>query len=172
MKRFDLAFEHILKVEGTQYTNHLADKGGPTKFGITLKAYQGSNPGANEESIKNLTVEQAKMFYVEHFWKPLKCDLLTDDRLALIIFDQGVNRGIGRIVKSIQKVLNLTVDGVFGPKTLTELTLCNANKVGLDIILDAQKSYIEIVKANPSQVIFLHGWLNRLNGLLKVLLEV
>lgn len=171
MSKFDPVFMHILKVEGKEFSHHPDDAGGPTKFGITLKAYKAMNPKATAETIQNLTEYDAKVFYLEQFWKPLKCDSIIDDTLRVILFDQAVNRGISRVVKTIQKIIGVKVDGIIGGETLCELNFRKSKPLAFEMLLDAQKHYIDIVKSNPSQIVFLHGWLNRLNSLFSLLIQ-
>lgn len=168
---FEPAFQHILKVEGKEYTDHPLDSGGPTKFGITLKSYRAMNQKADEDTIKNLTEYDAKVFYLEQFWKPLQCDRIVDDKLRMILFDQAVNRGVFRVVKSVQTILGIKVDGILGGQTISELNFRNSKELGLKILFDAQKHYVDICKANPTQIVFLNGWLNRINSLFLLLIK-
>lgn len=60
MANFDLAFEHVLKYEGS-YVDDPVDPGGETKYGISKRSYPHLN-------IKDLTIEQAKSIYKKDWW--------------------------------------------------------------------------------------------------------
>ncbi|MDD4292212.1 MAG: hypothetical protein PHX51_08290 [Clostridia bacterium] len=76
-------------------------------------------------------VEIAIQVYTKGYWNP-NYDKLVNERLAIRLFDLGVNMGVGTSVKLLQRALNdcgakLTVDGVFGASTIDA-----ANKYSLD----------------------------------------
>lgn len=106
---FDKAVELILKHEGG-YVNDPRDPGGETKYGISKRSY----PNVD---IKNLTIEQAKSIYKKDFWDKLRCDELSFE-VAVILFDMGVNSGISRAVRILQKTVGSTQDGIIGPQTI------------------------------------------------------
>ena len=66
MKSVDEIITEVLQREGwPAYTNDPADRGGPTKGGITLGSWRDhtSNPYVTAEHVKNITEEQARAFY-------------------------------------------------------------------------------------------------------------
>ena len=66
--------------------------------------------------------------------------------------------------KGIQKALGLVADGLVGPKTLAALNAADKAAVFSKIFQARYKFFRNIVDRNPSQKIFLKGWLNRLNA--------
>ena len=57
---FQLAFNYLLGDEGHKFTNDPDDSGGPTKFGITKKAYEAYwKCSATDEQIENMTEQTA-----------------------------------------------------------------------------------------------------------------
>lgn len=121
---FDKAFVALIKVEGG-FVNDKADRGGATKFGVSLRTYKKYNPKATEATIKNLTLEQAKAFYQELFW--LKSyEQIKDENIASKVFDAAVNMGHQQAHICLQRSLNclgfdLVEDGVLGLKSLEAL---------------------------------------------------
>lgn len=105
---FDQCIAFVLRMEGG-YSKDPRDPGGETNFGISRK----SHPGVN---IKKLSEDKAKAIYMGDYWYPIYADLLPMD-LKLIYFDCAVNQGKDATVKIIQHILDLTPDGVAGPKT-------------------------------------------------------
>lgn len=101
------AIDIIIRLEGGEaYTNHPADPGGETKFGISKRYNQ-------ELDIKNLTREQATEVYANKYWVGL--DKLPAP-LALLVFDHKVNAG--ESIEMLQRLINVKVDGKLGPATI------------------------------------------------------
>ena len=163
----DDALSFTLGNEGG-YTNHPADPGGATNFGIiqrNLDRWNGAHPElVFPGDVKDLTKEQAEAIYRADYWR---WDDITDAAVAIKLFDIGVNCGTGTSIKLLQKAVNLlaaspiNVDGHLGPKTLAA-----ANAQAPDALLQAlrkvQEGYYQaIVDRNPSQSVFLKGWFNR-----------
>lgn len=168
---FDKAFQMILEHEGG-FSDHPQDKGSWTMYGITraeVSRYIGHEASIDE--VKALTIDQAKEIYKKNYWDKLKLDEVKSDLLKLILFDQGVNRDTGTIVLKIQKLLGVSVDGVFGPVTIAKLNSQDPKHFSVLFFKDAQKSYIEIVKRNSSQIVFLNGWINRTHNLLDMIIS-
>ena len=81
---------------GARYTNHPADPGGPTKYGITIHDVRRYlRPGATAADVKRLTEEEAKAIYRKHYWDAVGGDLLPAG-LDYAVFDYAVNAGVGR----------------------------------------------------------------------------
>lgn len=165
---FDVAFTNIIKTEGG-YVDHPNDKGDATKFGITihtLSDYRG-HPVTNED-VKSLTQEEAKKIYKDLYWDRLKLSEVDNMSLCLALFDQAVNRGTRKVTEQIQKILGLKVDGVFGPVTLQAVNAMEPKKLLLNFIFETQKTYVAIAVNDPSQLVFLKGWINRTHKLLEM----
>jgi len=165
---FDVAFSNILKTEGG-YVDHPNDKGDATKFGITiytLSDYRG-HP-VTEEDVKSLTQEEAKRIYKDLYWDRLKLSEVDNINLCLALFDQGVNRGTRKVTEQIQKILGLKVDGIFGPVTLQAVNAMNPRKLLLFFIFETQKTYVNIAVNDPTQLVFLKGWIARTHKLLEL----
>ncbi len=163
---FDVAFVKIIKTEGG-YVNHHADHGGPTNYGITqetLSEYLG-HPATIDE-VKDLTLGTAKAIYKANYWDRLSLSEVDNLNLCLAFFDQAVNRGARRVAEQIQKLVNVKMDSVIGPVTIKAINAENPKKLLLNFVKDIQKSYIRIVKNDPSQIVFLEGWMNRTHALL------
>jgi lysozyme family protein len=134
------------------YNNDPDDSGGETNFGIT----QADMPGV---SIKDLTIDRATAYYLDHYWKVLYSQI-ESQAVANKLFDMGVLAGVGTAVRMLQIAMGITVDGNFGPFTLMHL-----NQVG-DSILPAymtrmEKHYADVAAKNPKDAKFLKGWERR-----------
>lgn len=127
---YSTAIAHVLANEGG-YTNHPADPGGPTNFGITLadaRHYWKANATASD--VKAMSLDIAKQIYRAHYWNALSCDLLPAG-VDYCVFDYGVNSGVSRSAKVLQRILKVEADGVIGPQTIAATNKVDpANLVG------------------------------------------
>ena len=172
MQSVDDMIDDILRREGG-YVDHPADRGGPTKFGITqktLSAYVGYNVLAKE--VQNLSESVARDIYERNYYILPRIDRLPES-IQPFIFDCAVNHGPRRAIKFVQSVCNqagyqppLSVDGAMGPNTSKGATWAS-NAMGelfYKALLEERRNfYRTIVAANPSQKVFLNGWMNRVN---------
>src|SRR5260221_4249705 len=104
---FNDCLTRLLKDEGG-YTNDPIDPGGPTNFGITLTDYRkyiDSQGTAND--VKNMRLDDAKTIYRTKYWNVLGCDQLSSG-VDYTVFDYGVNSGLGRPRKALQRFNNLS----------------------------------------------------------------
>lgn len=162
--------DDILRREGG-YVDHPADRGGPTKFGITLKtlsAFRGETVSASD--VQALDEDTAREIYEQNYFYGPKIDQLPE-LIQPFIFDCAVNHGAVRAIKFVQKVCNqegylpvLNEDGKMGAKTKATAQTA-ASEMGdafLRALLDERRRfYRAIVEHDPSQQVFLAGWMNR-----------
>ena len=125
MGRFEKFLDYIFEVEGG-YTNDENDRGGATNFGITEEE---AREFGYTGDMRNLTKDFAENIYLKKYYLGNKLDKITDDRVALSIFDWAVNSG-GRGIKKAQIVANkfganLVIDGIIGNKTLEAINSIN-----------------------------------------------
>jgi lysozyme family protein len=150
------------------FSNHPADPGGATNFGITqsvLNQWNGSHPElAFPGNVKNLTPDQAKAIYRLDYWR---WDQITDPSLAIKLFDIGVNCGTGTAGKLLQQAINtlaaqpIAVDGKIGPMTLAAAN-AQPPEALMKALCQVQQAYYQaIVDRKPDQSVFLKGWLIR-----------
>lgn len=157
MADFKTAVSKTLTHEGG-YVNNPADRGGPTKYGIT----QADMPGVN---IANITADQAAQYYAENYWKPLYSQI-TDQLLAEKVFDMGVLFGAATAVKMLQismtNEIGLVSDGVFGPNTLAAVNQSSGLLPGYKTTLI--QHVVNIVNVHPEDGVFINGWISRINS--------
>ncbi|MBA56327.1 MAG: hypothetical protein CMK89_17905 [Pseudomonadales bacterium] len=172
MSMIDDMIENVLRLEGG-YVDHPADRGGPTNYGITQKTlsrYYGR--AATPQEVRSLSKEVAEEIYRRNYYKAPGIDTLPD-LIQPFIFDSAVNHGPRRAIKFLQNVCNeagyrpmLSVDGAVGPNTrrAAEWALQHMGTVLLEALIEERRNfYLMIVEANPSQKVFLKGWMNRVN---------
>ena len=104
------ALAKVLEHEGG-YTNHPADPGGPTNFGITIADYRKYvKADARAADVQAMRLGEAKAIYRAAYWDAMRCDELPAG-LDYATFDYGVNSGVGRAVRVLQRLLHMADDG-------------------------------------------------------------
>ena len=176
MGAFDKAFQLVLKRETDKYTDIPGDRGGPTKYGITLKTFTeyhkikktGKTPTSYD--VKDMDNSTAQDVYKVIFWDPMKLDQVTNEKACMLLFDQSINRGQGVAVKTMQKALGLKEDGSVGPNTIKALNSASTNQL-VKFFKERQRFYIALCESDKTQIKFLEGWLNRTYELLDTILS-
>lgn len=159
--RFRRAMEKLLGLEGG-YSDHAADHGGRTKYGISQRSYPLVNIAA-------LTVDDAMQIYHRDYWTPLHLDEFVSEELASAVFDMGVNAGIGRAAKILQTAANkigkaLDVDGEIGRGTIAAVNTIPEELLLDEFRIECCRFYDRIVANDPTQAVFLKGWKRRIYG--------
>lgn len=166
MGSFEKAMEHIFKVEGG-YSDHASDTGGKTRFGITEAV---ARKNGYFGTMQYLPQEIAVQIYKKDYWDKLSLNSVPYP-LDQKMFDIGVNMGVGVAATFLQRALNSLVgdvklDGQIGPKTLAVLDAFIAKRggTGIDVLTKTINSlqcvrYLEIAERNPTQRVFLYGWI-------------
>ena len=175
-EKFDRAIAFSLKFEGGRNFSIVngkpvikgaakADLGGATAYGITWTTLKTAYKGGvvDHDDICKLTVDEAKLIYKKNFWDRYKWEEL-EFSVALCCLDCCINHG--RFVSILQRAVidcgqSVVVDGKFGPKTFAALKACEPQKLAKAIYNQRKKYYEKIVARNPSQKVFLKGWMRR-----------
>lgn len=176
------AISKVLEHEGG-YVNNPLDAGRRTNMGITQSTYEKflgrklsgpdtdapkGQPMSEAESVmRNMPKGNAIQIYKTMYWDAIQGDKIKQFTIATVIFDQAVNRGVSAAVKQAQRVLGLTQDGVVGPKTLAALNGVSDASFIPKYLAESATAYKNIVAKNPSQSVFLDGWLKRVDSLKK-----
>lgn len=163
-KKFNRAIEVILAHEGG-VSDHKNDRGGKTAYGISSRFI---NAEKINYDINTLTRDQAVIIYKTYFWDRYNYTKLNDEKIATKVFDMSVNMGPKNAAEILQEAIQsllpnnaVLIDGNIGAKTIKYANQINP---GLLIIKlrELQKEYYEnIVFDDPTQKVFLKGWLKR-----------
>lgn len=171
----------VIKREGG-YVNDPTDRGGETKFGITVKV---ARENGFQGDMKFLRYEIAFSIYEQRYWDTLKLDNICDlnEELAKQLFDFGVNSGVSTAGKCLQNVLNvlnkqgtlyldLFTDGVLGSKTLIALKkfIEHRKQDGLKLLAEVVRGQrisfcVDIAMRDQTQERYQYGWLTRVVNL-------
>lgn len=152
----------IYKWEGG-YANHPNDKGGCTMKGVTIgtfRKYFGDDKTCSE--LKNITDDEWLYVFEEGYWNPCKANEIENQSIANIIVDWAWMSGTKSVIKKIQKILRVDADGIVGNKTINAINTVNQEELFNNIYNKREEYYYNICENNPSQKVFLKGWLNRL----------
>ena len=164
----DDALNLLLAHEGG-WSNHPADKGGATMYGVTQKTYDEwrRRVGRSWQSVRAITKDEARELYEQLYWKPAGCDRMPWP-ISYIVFDGAVNSGVSRSVTWLQSALGVQADGLVGPQTLGAVEVADRKKLVRDLI-DARVEFLaRLVQRAPKQAVFLLGWWRRVNDVLVV----
>ncbi|MBE7706990.1 MAG: hypothetical protein E7Z91_07110 [Cyanobacteria bacterium SIG30] len=143
---FDTMLGHVLGYEGG-FSNHPADRGGATNYGITQGTY--TSYKGKYVDVRNITKEEVYDIYYKNYYVASGASKIakTDPDLAFAVFDAAVNHGVGYAKSALAK--------------------CGNN---VDTFMELRKQkYISIVANNPSQKVFEKGWQNRWNRVYSVI---
>lgn len=155
---FDQAFDELLKHEGG-FTNHAADPGGKTRYGITEAVARSVGYKGNME---DLPLELAKRIYLEQYWKPVRADEMPA-QIRYAVFDGAVNSGVGQSIKWLQRALGVTDDGAVGPVTLGAAMAMDGEALLRKIL--AQR--LRFMTNLPNWPAFSQGWARRISDLME-----
>jgi lysozyme family protein len=152
----------VLKAEGwDKYTNDPLDRGGPTKWGITQKAWADwRSRDVTPEEVQQITEAQARDFYEAEYVIGPRFNHLPERLIAMVV-DAGVNHGTRRAAKWIQRAAGVKEDGVIGPVSTAAIQSQNPVALYVKFIGYRFRFYGRIVRDDPSQARFIAGWSNR-----------
>jgi lysozyme family protein len=178
MNTWHTALETVLRHEGG-FSNHPADRGGPTYAGVSLKAVKsldGNDDGTLDfdldqdgdvdlEDIRALAVHPEKVaeFYRTQYWAPLLVGGELPARVAIVTFDAAVHHGVRPAIVLLQRAVGAKADGVLGPRTVS--AAWNTRDAHEHALTERGLLMHRIVVARPASAVFHGGWLRRLFAL-------
>jgi lysozyme family protein len=157
---FDTCLAFTLRAEGG-YIDDPTDPGGATNMGITLATFRQWSDDAElgPAQVQDMTERTARAIYRSLYWNPLRADALPAG-VDLSVFDMGVNAGIWRSARLLQRAIGFAgdeVDGSIGPETLDAAAKCDPRSL-VDDLADRQAAYYRSLFDFRT---FGAGWLNR-----------
>lgn len=169
MTRLADCLQVVLQFEGG-YVFKRQDHGGATNFGITQRVYDEHRirRGLPQQPVQFIDQCEVAEIYRAGYWDVCRCSKL-DAPLDLVVFDCAVNSGSSRSVMLLQRVVGVPDDGRMGPATLGAITQYKRDGDTEKLAhahIDRRRDFLrEIVRRDPSQMVFLRGWLARLDKL-------
>lgn len=179
MMDIDKLIDDVIAIEG-DYSNHPADRGGPTRWGVTEAV---ARRHGYDGDMRNFPYGEAALIYKREYWLRPGFDKIGKyaPRLAEELFDTGINMGPAIATGFLQRALNalnrngrdfpdIKADRKIGPQTIGALQqfLNKRGRNGETVLLKAVEAlqgerYIKLAEQRPANEAFLYGWLaNRL----------
>lgn len=169
MDRSTKAIKFMLRNEDYRYDTNarledLGDGAGLTFIGLTEK-YDSKflAAGMTIKGLADLYKRDKLMALTEitnvyrlKYWNNLY-DFINQERLAIRLFDLGVNCGVGTAVKLLQKAVGAESSGKFNPATLAKV---NETPAAYEAFKQRAAGYYRSLRQFNK---FGKGWLNRLN---------
>ena len=164
---FSKCLDMLLHHEGG-FVNHPKDPGGMTNLGVTKAVYEKYiKRNATEAEMRALTKIDVSPIYRSNYWDRGHCDDLPSG-VDWSVFDWGVNSGMGRAAKALQRVVGATADGAFGPMTVKATHYMKPH----DVIVKMHSVRQEFYESLSTFKTFGRGWSRRNDETLEVALEM
>ena len=165
--------DELIEREGG-YANHPADKGGPTRFGITEAVARAHGYGG---AIADLPREEAEAIYGRLYWLRPRFDEVAEraPAVAAELFDTGANMGPAVAATFLQRALtalnrnstdypDLVPDGRIGRETLAALDAfldVRGRDRGETVLIRALEAlqgerYLRLAEKRPANEAFLY----------------
>lgn len=157
--QFDACVALVLVSEGGN-DDDPRDPGGRTSRGILQREWdkwRQSHPGLPAD-VWDAPQDQVVAIYRQQYWDALCCDDLPAG-VDYAVFDYGVNSGIGRSAKVLQRLVGTEVDGEVGPLTIAATAQAEPRAL-VGRICDERMAFLRGLKTWPT---FGKGWTNRVN---------
>jgi lysozyme family protein len=174
-KNADALIASLIQREGG-FVNHPSDRGGATKYGITigtLRDWRRKPVGVPD--VQNLSVEEATDIYRNRYFTASGFDQIKDPEFLELMFDFAVMSGVGGATKGLQNAINAipgfdcgAADGVMGPRTLAAMLNAehrNAEALFYRVKCERYEALLRFIGADHNQADFAAGWANRLDKL-------
>jgi len=180
---FRAAIPVILAHEGgARYSDVPGDKGGPTKWGLSLyRFWLGKDPDdfprlavvlsfpppETIHQVRALTQEQAEETYRVCWWERFGYGRVDDQRCATKIFDMAVNMRRPVAHQLAQRAANdcgaaLSVDGIFGERTVGAINTSESHEYLTALCHEHLSFYQVLVARDPEHnEQFKRGWFAR-----------
>ena len=163
------------------YSNHPADRGGPTRWGVTEKQARAHGYAGDMRCFPR---EEAEAIYRRLYWLKPRLDRVAEHApsIAAELFDTGVNMGPAVAAGFLQRALNALnrgasdyadapVSGAIDDATHAALEgfMARRGEAGEAVLLKALEAlqgerYLRLAEKRPANEAFLYGWLaSRLN---------
>lgn len=155
---FDQAFDILLRHEGG-FSDHAADPGGKTRFGITEAV---AREVGYRGDMHELPLSLAKRIYKGSYWDAVRAEELPE-AIRYAVFDAAVNSGPRQAIRWLQRAAGVKDDGIIGPKTLAAVRTADPERL-LRLVL-AQR--LRFMTGLPNWTAFGRGWARRIADLME-----
>jgi len=153
----------IIRREGEHYTDLAGDRGGPTKYGITLATLAAwRRHPVTTEDVASLDEAEAVAIYQDIYIRRPRFDGVDDPRLRALAVDSAVLHGVNRAVMWLQRSAGCQADGVLGPASLKAVNSADATRLHASLLAQRVEFIGRLITRDPTQAEFAAGWLARI----------
>ncbi len=162
------------------FTDHPADRGGPTNMGITLRTlttWRGRP--TTVEDLKDMPRTEAAAIYRHRYVIEPRLHVIQDPYVLVLAVDCGVLHGTHRAIRWLQQIVGVVDDGVLGP--ISEVAINTIDPIRLYNALNAKRVRFvgSIISSDPElrrakragirlQAENAAGWCNRVASFIDV----
>ena len=163
----------VLEREGwPKMTNHPRDRGGLTKGGITHRTVeQWRGRRVTRRELERLTEREALSILERRFVETNGIQRIGDGALKTQVIDNAVLSGPVNAVKDLQRALRVRQDGIIGPITRKRIAAVGPAETRQRLVVTRTLRLAKIAAKDPTQNVFLVGWLKRSLGFLPAVTE-
>lgn len=156
---FDKAFKFVMDLEGGYVLHKNPTEKTSTYAGIYRAAHPKWDGWIYIDEGENPPIDLVKSFYREEFWDKFNID---DDRVKTMLFEYGVNAGVGKAIKILQECVGAKVDGDLGPKTRAAVNGLEFTDLVNRYTIEKIDMYVSLANSNSRKYdLYLRGWMNR-----------
>jgi lysozyme family protein len=156
---FDQAFDILLGHEGG-FSDHPADRGGKTRFGITEAV---AREVGYRGDMRELPLDLAKRIYKDRYWGAVRAEELPE-AIRYAVFDAAVNSGPRQAIRWLQRAVGAKDDGIIGPQTLAAVRAADPQALLRRML--AQR--LRFMTNLPTWPTFGRGWARRISDLMEM----
>ena len=158
----DQIIDGIIEREGRKYTNLASDRGGPTKFGITLADLSSwRKRKCTADDVKALQEPEARAIYETRYISEPGFAQIIDLPLRVQLIDFGVNSGPERAVRWLQRAIGTPVTGQIDATMLDLLPRLPARLVNNALVAARLYMIESITDEDVKQKANEEGWEHR-----------
>ncbi|MBV7434504.1 glycoside hydrolase family 108 protein [Cardiobacteriaceae bacterium TAE3-ERU3] len=146
------------------FSNHKADPGGATNYGITQATYDAwrKAEGQSTRSVREITQTEVARIYKTNYADMIRYDALPAG-VDYAVLDFAINSGVSRAVKFVQRIVGVQDDGIMGSKTLAAIGQFSPRLL-IDALCDSRLEYMQSLKTWGT---FGKGWERRVASVKK-----
>jgi len=168
----------IQREGGGKFTDLPADRGGPTRWGITEAALEDwRRPQiVTAADVEHLEESEARAIYRQRYLARPGIGRISNDDVRAVVLDCAVNHGPVPAIQLLQRALGVKDDGKLGPVTLAAVPYLNGKLLAIRVLAERARLYGRIISKNltdrdkdgiPDNVTFAWGWMNRLADMIE-----
>jgi lysozyme family protein len=159
----DAVARTLLQFEGGD-SDHPNDRGGFTRYGLTLREYLRLYPNKTVADFSALSRDEVIDIVTEEwalrpgYWR------IADLWVMWAVIDFAINSGPRTATKALQRAAGLTgdaVDGLFGRETEMAVANCDPARLFRRVMAERIRHFANIIRRDQSQAVFAGGWFAR-----------